>query len=155
MNTILTKLQFKSQDPVLLLQAPPEFAAVAKDWNKLSTLHNAIDKKATYGFALVFVQSPADVKKHAAPALSRLVDDAVLWMAYPKKTSKKYTAKINRDEGWEALGEKGYETVRSVAIDEDWTGLRFRKTEKIPSLKRSASLALSKEGKARVATRKK
>jgi hypothetical protein len=154
MNTILTKLQYKAQDPVLLLQAPPEFAPVAKEWQKSAALHSAIDKKAVYGFAMAFVQSPADVKKHVLPALARLGDDAVLWMAYPKKTSKKYTAAISRDEGWEALGEKGYETVRSVAIDEDWTGLRFRKTEKIPSLKRSPAHALSKEGKARVVKKK-
>ena len=154
MNTILTKLQYKAQDPVLLLQAPPEFTAVAKEWRKLADVQPALDKKATYGFAMAFVQSPADVKQHVVPALGRLDDDAVLWMAYPKKSSKKYTATINRDEGWEALGEKGYETVRSVAIDEDWTGLRFRKTEKIPSLKRSPSIAISKEGKARVAQKK-
>jgi hypothetical protein len=128
MNTILNKLQYKAQDPVLLLQSPPEFAAVAKEWKALAALHTMIDKKSTYAFAMAFVQSPADVKKHVAPMLSRLGEDAILWMAYPKKTSKKYSAGINRDEGWDLLGKQGYETVRAVAIDEDWSGLRFRKT---------------------------
>jgi hypothetical protein len=147
MNTILTKLQYKAQDPVLLLQSPPEFAAVAKEWKALAALHTMIDKKSTYAFAMAFVQSPADVKKHVTPLLSCLGDDAMLWMAYPKKTSKKYSAGINRDEGWDLLGKHGYETVRAVAIDEDWSGLRFRKTVNIPSLTRRQGMALSKEGK--------
>ena len=49
-------------------------------------------------------------------------------MAYPKKTSKKYSATVSRDEGWGPLGENGYETVRLIALDEDWSILRFRKT---------------------------
>jgi hypothetical protein len=30
----------------------------------------------------------------------------------------------------------GFDTVRSIAIDEDWTGLRFRRKEYIKSSKR-------------------
>jgi hypothetical protein len=36
---------------------------------------------------------------------------------------------FNRDTGWAALQEAGFDTVRAIAIDEDWTALRFRRKE--------------------------
>ena len=75
--------------------------------------------------------------------------DAVLWVAYPKGTSKKYSCEFNRDTGWDILGAAGFEPVRQVAIDEDWSSLRFRRTEFIKSLTRNNAMAISEEGKRR------
>ena len=41
------------------------------------------------------------------------------------------------------------EGVRQVAIDEDWSALRFRSAKHIKSLERNPKMALSKEGKQR------
>jgi hypothetical protein len=60
--------------------------------------------------------------------------DAILWMAYPKGTSKRYECEFNRDNGWDVLGRAGFEGVRQVAIDEDWSALRFRRVEFSKSL---------------------
>ena len=85
--------------------------------------------------------------------LSRSAEgDAIVWIAYPKKTSKQYRCEFNRDSGWTLMGEAGFEPVRQVAIDEDWSALRFRRVENIPSLKRSKAIAISKEGKRRIGT---
>ena len=73
--------------------------------------------------------------------------DAILWICYPKKSSKKYKCDFNRDSGWTVLGAAGYEPVRMVAIDEDWSALRFRKAENIKTLTRSKTI--SQEGKKR------
>jgi hypothetical protein len=68
-----------------------------------------------------------------------------------KKTSKKYKSEINRDDGWQVLGQFGFEPVRMVAIDEDWTAIRFRQAEYIKVLTRDKSWAMSKTGKAKAA----
>ncbi|HNM27658.1 MAG TPA: hypothetical protein PKL15_19570, partial [Saprospiraceae bacterium] len=65
--------------------------------------------------------------------------------AYPKGSSKTYRCEFNRDNGWQALGEVGYEPVRQVAIDEDWSALRFRRVEFIKTMTRS--FAMSEKGK--------
>jgi hypothetical protein len=78
----------------------------------------------------------------------RLVDDAVFWIASPKRTSKRYRCELSRDTDWTAIGEAGFEPVRQVAIDEDWSALRFRRTTHIKSLTRRASMRISPEGKA-------
>jgi hypothetical protein len=76
--------------------------------------------------------------------------DAVVWFAYPKGTSRKYKSEINRDNEWQVLGELGFEGVRSVAIDEDWSAARFRRVEFIKTMKRDQKYAMTKQGKARL-----
>lgn len=68
----------------------------------------------------------------------------------PQRNFQKYTCKFNRDTGWAVLGELGFEPVRQVAIDADWSALRFRRVEFIKSMTRDASMAISKSGKARL-----
>jgi hypothetical protein len=55
--------------------------------------------------------------------------DALLWFAYPKGTSKRYHCEFNRDTGWQVIRDAGFDSVRQVAIDEDWSALRFRRVE--------------------------
>ncbi|TAG98698.1 MAG: hypothetical protein EAZ17_09130 [Sphingobacteriales bacterium] len=101
-----------------------------------------------------FVQKPADVQKAAKVINSILEADGVLWMVYPKKTSKKYKSDITRDDGWQALGDHGYEPVSLVSIDDDWSALRFRKVDFIKTMTRRTEMTLSKEGKQKTSGKK-
>ena len=78
-------------------------------------------------FALAFVTTQEQINA-LAPAIARKAGgDAIVWFAYPKGTSKKYKSQIDRDNGWNMLGHEGFEPVRMVAIDEDWSAKRFRR----------------------------
>ena len=146
-DQIIKKLQFKNQPAVLILESPPEFEPVITAWNKMTAPDMVINKKKKYGLVLCFVKTEKDVKNWAKTITRQLEEDAVFWMAYPKKSSKKYVAGISRDNGWGHLGELGYEGVSLVAIDEDWSALRFRKAEKINTMIRRQEMAMSKTGK--------
>ena len=78
----------------------------------------------TIAFALVFVRTLAEVEAAAATLLPKALGDAVVWFAYPKATSRRYRCEFNRDTGWAAVEAAGFEKVRQVAIDEDWSALR-------------------------------
>ena len=80
--------------------------------------------------ALAFCNSPADVAASAPQAVTGLVDDGVLWFAYRKGPAAKATG-LDRDVGWTALTDLGYRPVRSFAIDEAWTGLRYREVWRV------------------------
>lgn len=56
-----------------------------------------------------------------------MAENGLFWIAYPKKTSKKYKTELNRDNIWEYMKKYGYEGIRMVAIDEDWSCMRFKK----------------------------
>jgi len=124
MNAILKKMMFKGQSPVLLLHAPEEFKKTAAAFGV--PLHTA--PKGGYAFALAFAKSMAEAEKIAKSLGKALEDGAVFWMAYPKGTSKKYKgADINRDSGHAMMTKHGFDGVSLVAIDGDWSAMRFRK----------------------------
>ena len=70
----------------------------------------------------------AALDAHAAALAAGAEGDAVLWFAYPKKSSKRYACEFDRDRGWEVIRAAGWDSVRMVALDEDWSALRFRRT---------------------------
>ena len=47
----------------------------------------------------------------------------------------------------------GFEPVRMVAIDEDWSAVRFRRAEFIKTMKRGAEHAISAAGRARAGSK--
>lgn len=151
MTPLFTKLNLPANTSVHVLNAPASFD------RELAALSGVEIKRKISGkvaFALAFVKTLTDVET-AAAALTRAADgDALLWMVYPKASSKRYKCEFNRDTGWQALGKAGYEPVRQVAIDEDWSALRFRKAEFIGTLSRSPDRAISAAGRRRARTRR-
>ena len=126
MNPILKKMAFKGQSPVLLVGAPQEFAATAKEF--AVTVHTA--PKGRYGFALAFARSLDEAAARAKVVGAALEVDGIFWLAYPKGTSKKHKgADINRDTCHARMRQHGFDGVSLVAIDDDWSAMRFKRAE--------------------------
>jgi hypothetical protein len=122
-NPILQKLRFNGQDPVLLLNAPPEFEPVADDFGV--SVHREI--RGRYKLAIAFVKSRAEAMAAATATRNALVSDGIFWLVYPKGTSKKYPkVDVNRDTGTVAVEGLGFKGVTMVAIDEDWSAMRYK-----------------------------
>jgi hypothetical protein len=150
MTPLFKKLNFKNHNRVVVLNAPSSFETELADLAEFATIEKDIEQGSKMDFVLIFVLTQVDIDNSIALVDPKLEGDAVLWFCYPKGTSKKYKCDFNRDSGWEKLGEYNLEGVRQVAIDEDWSALRFRKTVYIKTLTRRESFAISKEGKERV-----
>jgi len=54
--------------------------------------------------------------------------EVILWIAYPKLTSK-LAADLNRDIIHNLAPSHGLDTVSQIAIDADWSALRFKRVE--------------------------
>ncbi len=126
MGPVFEKLNLKDQAEVVVLQAPLSFEPELA-W--LSDRRVVRDVREVEGvrFALAFAYMKAELDALSAALVSKAEGDAVLWFAYPKRTSKRYRADFDRDQGWEVLRAGGFEPVRQVAIDADWSALRFRR----------------------------
>jgi hypothetical protein len=62
-------------------------------------------------------------------------DYGMFWLCYPKKSSKSYKGSdCSRENIAGMLANEGYEPVRQITIDEDWSALCFRKAEQIKKL---------------------
>jgi hypothetical protein len=149
MNPIFKKLQFKQTDKIYILNAPKEFKSNLEEMAEITTIKKSPKCKQKYDFVVYFVKSCEDIQKYAQKAADKLNDDAILWFAYPKKSSRKYQSDISRDNGWKPLGSLGFEGVRQIAIDDDWSALRFKQADKIKTMTRNAEMALSTVGKQR------
>lgn len=148
MPPVFAKLNLKDHTRIAVLSAPASFEP---ELTALGGVTIARDLKSAgdIEFVLAFVTKQKEVDVLAKPVSTKARGDAVVWFAYPKGTSKKYRSEINRDNGWQALGKAGFEPVRMIAIDEDWSALRFRRAEFIKTLTRGKQSRMSSAGKAR------
>ena len=128
MNGLFQKLNLKTQTEILVVNAPPSFEPVLADLEGVMISHNPADMDAI-DFCLFFVEKKSELDRLSALITPKARGDALLWFAYPKGTSKKYHCDFNRDNGWDVLMGSGFRPIRQVAIDEDWSALRFRRLE--------------------------
>ena len=130
MPTVFEKLNLKAHREILVVNAPPSFEPELASLAGVTVLRDPT-KTNTVRFALTFTTKQAELDSLARLLSRRAEGDALLWFDYPKTTSKNYKCEFNRDTGWDVLRRSGFDPVRQVAIDEDWSALRFRRTEYI------------------------
>jgi hypothetical protein len=131
MTPLFAKLNYKGRGHIALLNAPPSFepelAALMAAVPGLRVERHAESLDAV-DFGLAFARSKAVLDEVSKALSERARGDALLWLAYPKQSSKLYSCDFNRDQGWEVLEAAGFKPVRQVAIDGDWSALRWRKS---------------------------
>jgi hypothetical protein len=125
---LFQKLNLKAQPEIVVCNAPAAFDAELKRLKKVRIVRDPPKPKAVQ-FAIAFATRKAELDGLSKRLAAAAEGDAVLWFAYPKGTSKRYTCEFNRDTGWDVIRAQGFESVRQVAIDEDWSALRFRREE--------------------------
>ena len=72
--------------------------------------------------AVVFVDDADAVRAMLDSHQGQLAGPAVLWIAYPKGGR----SDINRDTLWPMLVDEGLRPITQVAVDDEWSALRFR-----------------------------
>lgn len=152
MTPLFKKLNYKDHKPIIVLNAPESFAAEMQQMEPLTPVLTDEAALVPASFIMAFVTRQTEVD-HLAQLLTPLLQgDGILWFCYPKGSSKKYKCDFNRDTGWDVVAQSGMEPVRMVAIDADWSALRFRKVQHIKTMTRS--FARSEAGKQKVAAKK-
>lgn len=127
--SLAEKIQLKDEKNLLIQGLP---STIEKQFAKHSFSKNVTPllKIKKIDFALVFAISHnqlRDILKDVVPALA---EDATLWIAYPKVSSK-IVSDLSRDCNWQCIEQYNLECVRTIAIDNVWCAMRFKKTEKI------------------------
>lgn len=136
MDEILKKLKYDKQDRIAVLNAPDEFRERITGLLPDVQIDTEINARYLYDFMIAFTPGSADVEKLGPSCIHNLSDDGKLWMAYPKSTSRKLSSDINRDRGWDTVEATGFRRVSQVAIDDDWSALRFRNVKYVKPVKK-------------------
>jgi hypothetical protein len=133
MKELLDKLNYKDYERIAVINAEPKFSrAISKELIGI-IIDSEIDQRCPYNFMIVFVRSISEIDHLAPIALHNLTADGVLWFCYPKKTSRLYSTGLERDHGWNTLNDLGFYGIKMVAIDDDWSAMRFRNIKYIKS----------------------
>jgi hypothetical protein len=149
MTPLFKKLNFKDQQHIVVLNAPESFGTEMAEMANIARLSTRADlPDQNVPFTIIFAITASEVTAGAHFFATHTEGDAICWLAYPKGTSKKYKCEFNRDNGFDVLGEIGFEPVRMVAIDANWSALRFRRVEYIKTMTRSFAMTEQGKGKA-------
>lgn len=127
-TTLAGKLRMQPGQRVLIMNAPSGYV------EGLDPLPEGIElaevPEGKYDFVHLFVTNEAELERLGLVALEAVTYDGLLWVSYPKQSSKVETD-LNRDVGWEIVANAGLRPVTQVSIDEAWSALRFRPLEQV------------------------
>lgn len=78
-----------------------------------------------YPFVQCFATRLAEISAFARRLSKCAAPNALVWISYPKQTSE-LAGDLSRDVIRQEMSGAGWRAVTIVAIDEDWSALRFR-----------------------------
>jgi hypothetical protein len=131
---LFKKLNLGSHGEIVVLNAPDSFESELEQLKGIKIARDPAKPKAVK-FALAFAATQAQLDRASKTLAAAAQGDALIWFAYPKGSSKRYVCEFNRDSGWGVIRGAGFDSVRMVAIDADWSALRFRRIEYMRSAK--------------------
>ena len=149
MTPLFKKLNFKGSKAIVALNSPKTFETELSNMEDFAQIITDETRITEVDFAICFVTTRVEIDACAEAIMPGFKGDAILWFCYPKGSSKRYKCEFNRDTGWEGLGKYSLEPVRQVAIDEDWSAIRFRRVEYIKNITRAESGAITEEARRR------
>lgn len=140
-ETLTRKLNFKSPSFVVIFDLLGLLQIDEKILSEYNFFINEYPEKAKADFVLAFATEKSQLDAFALDFSQKTEGDPILWVAYPKSSSKRFRSDFNRDAGWEVFGAQGFEPVRQIALDGEWSALRFRRVDYIRKMTRSFALS--------------
>jgi len=127
-NTVSQKLKLKEGFTLLTINAP---AAFKKGLVSLPASVKIIDKGKDYDQVHWFVLNKSQLEKELSRIMKLVKPEVMVWVYYPKGTSKIQTD-LTRDKGWDCLLSEGDKLtwISLISFDDTWSVFGFRaKTE--------------------------
>jgi hypothetical protein len=114
------KLGIKPQFRVALRDVPPDVQGELK-----SVLAScSVAKGEPVDFAMIFVKTTGELKKHFLSYAKQLAPAGMLWVSWPKKASG-VASDLDENEIRRIGLEAGLVDVKVCAVNEVWSGLKF------------------------------
>lgn len=124
-KTLAEKMHLRASERVLLVNAPEGHAAALE---APSGVEVGTVAEGTFDVIHLFVSTRAALEADTPGLKALLKPDGKFWIAYPKGTSKRLSADINRDDIRGYATTVGLQTVAQVAVDDDWSAIRCKVT---------------------------
>lgn len=116
------KLGLAAGQRICVIGAPEPYATLVTDAPQPLLMVPKADK--TTDLVHLFVEQRAELAKQAAALRKALPPQAVLWVSWPKKASKRPTD-ITEDGIRELVLPLGWVDIKVCAVDATWSGLKL------------------------------
>jgi len=127
-SPLAKKLRIQPGQRILILNAPAGYLESLAPWPERAVVSEQSEGK--YDFVQLFVQNSAELQSLHPKAMQAVQYDGLLWLCYPKKSSRVDTD-LSREVVWELMLPTGLRPVTQVSIDAVWSALRFRPAERV------------------------
>jgi hypothetical protein len=127
-RTITEKLKISEGSTLLTLNAPPDFK---KNLGDLPPGVKVVSIASQFEQIHWFVLNKSQLDREMVKVLKMLQEGNMVWVYYPKSTSKMQTD-LSRDKGWESLLKCSDRLawINLISFDDTWSAFGFRaKTE--------------------------
>jgi hypothetical protein len=122
-NALAKKLKLKAGQRAAFIGAPKGYVKA------LSPLPEGVEVaeklSGTFDWMQVFMKTQAEVDKLAPRAAKALKPEGMLWISFPKGTSKIQTD-LTRDKGWDALRDLDLKWLTLISVDDTWSAFALR-----------------------------
>ena len=125
-TSLVKKLGIKPKQRLIIHNAPDGYAQQIRSVLPADVeLVTSPSPAGNFDIVIQFVHNKAEVEKDTPVAIQLVKPGGLLWVSYPKQSSKVPTD-INRDILWKVFPNSEWRPVTQISIDEIWSALRFR-----------------------------
>jgi hypothetical protein len=119
-SALAKKLKLKSGLSAAVINAPENYVDTLQHNTALSpTLNGKFD------WIQIFVRDKAELDGLAPKAAKALKPESMLWISFPKGTSKIQTD-LTRDKGWDILRDLDLKWITLISVNETWSAFSLR-----------------------------
>ena len=121
-KTLSEKMKLKPGQRIALINAPDGYV---KELGLPAGVEVATALRGKFDWIQVFLKTQAEVSKQAPRAAAALKPESLLWLSFPKGSSKIQTD-LTRDKGWDALHDLDLRWVNLVSVNDTWSAFALR-----------------------------
>lgn len=121
--SFLKKFRIDTEKPLWFINAPGDVVHLFDE----AELKTRLTGNDPIGQIVLFAEDSLKLNSLVDKINDRLTLDSLIWVAYPKKGSK-LEGDLHRDKVWDHLFTM-MEGVSSAAINDTWSGMRFKKKD--------------------------
>jgi hypothetical protein len=120
---LIQKLKVRS-GAIAVINSPKDISGVFRPFKPAVSV--PAGAKERFDFVLLFASNSRELEPAWKRIIPALKNDAVFWIAYPKKSSGIPSDLAGRAGDWTFYANSPWQPVASVSIDDTWTGIRFK-----------------------------
>ena len=119
-SPLAKKMKLKPGLKAAIINAPENYVDTLRHDTALSpTLNGKFD------WIQIFVRNKAEMDALAPKAAKALKPESILWISFPKGTSKIQTD-LTRDKGWDSLQKLVLKWINLVSVNDTWSAFALR-----------------------------